>query len=106
MWSVGSQESFEIAPFTVPRRDGDELAAERFNGRTSDGSYQQQRMAGLCLMMYESQQWDSGPQQLQPGPYRAVPHLPTGARIRSRGMVHREEGRLPRRWPDFEAVLE
>lgn len=102
VWSVGSQESFEIASFTVPRRDGDELAAERFNedfGRI----LQQQRMAGLCLTFYESQQWESALTNCN----QAIEISPnsTGARM-VRGMVHREEGRLADALADFEAVLE
>ncbi len=102
VWSVGSQESFEIDPFTVPRRNGDRLAAERFNEDFSR-ILQQQRMAGLCMMMYESQQWDSALNNCN----QAIELSPTstGARM-VRGMVHREEGRLQEALTDFEAVLE
>ena len=54
--SVESGETFSVDEFTVPDRDGDELAAEHiFN--VFDGYVEQLRFAAICQEYFGSQQW-------------------------------------------------
>ncbi len=54
--SVESGETFSVENFTVPDRDGDELAAQHIFG-VFDGYVEQLRFAAICLEYFGSQQW-------------------------------------------------
>ena len=102
VWSVGSQESFEVSPAMVPARNGEDPAAQSFNA--DFGRFvQQERMAFLCRTYYESQAWENAmnncSQALELSPNAVGPRM-------IRGLVHRQEDRLDQALADFEAVLE
>jgi len=102
VYSVGTQESFEISPTTVPARNGEDAAAQHFDGDFRR-FVQQERLAFLCRTYYESQTWDNAMsncgQALELAPNAIGPRM-------IRGLVHREEGRLDEALADFEGVLE
>ena len=54
--SVESGETFSVEEFTVPDRDGEELAAEHIF-RVFDGYVEQLRFAAICQEYFGSQQW-------------------------------------------------
>lgn len=55
-WDVGSSESFEVAPTTVGRKEGQAAARHVFDD--FDGYVQQVRFAQFCVDYAQSRQWD------------------------------------------------
>ena len=56
--SVASGESFSVEEFTVPDRDGDQLAAQHIFD-VFDGYIEQLRFAAICQEYFGSQQWEN-----------------------------------------------